>query len=314
MFRCRSSAALLLLLSLLLSLLCACGTSPNGGKEGIPYRDALGRDVTLPRCPQRVAALTGSFADVFLLAGGRVAATVDDAWIDLNLPLGEECISLGSTRKPSLEALLALEPDLVIASASTPKNVEWREILEGLGIPIVYFDVNSFEEYLSMLKICTEITDRPDLYRKNGTEIASRIEAAKAACHFENTPPDVLLLRVAAGFISVKGSEGTVLGEMLADIGCTNIADRDSSLLENLGMESILSLDPDYILIIPVGDDPSAVQEHVDKLFASDPAWQTLSAVRHGKVIYMDKQLFHLKPNARYGEAYETLITILTTK
>ena len=43
----------------------------------------------------------------------------------------------------------------------------------------------------------------------------------------------------------------------------------------------------------------------------SNPAWQQLSAVKNGRVYYMDQQLYNLKPNARWGEAYEKLAEIL---
>ena len=43
----------------------------------------------------------------------------------------------------------------------------------------------------------------------------------------------------------------------------------------------------------------------------SNPAWQQLTAVREGDYYYMDKSLYHLKPNARWGEAYDRLVEIL---
>ena len=47
----------------------------------------------------------------------------------------------------------------------------------------------------------------------------------------------------------VKNSENSVLGEMLAALGCVNIADSDASLLEELSMEAILAADPELSLI-----------------------------------------------------------------
>ena len=44
----------------------------------------------------------------------------------------------------------------------------------------------------------------------------------------------MLYLRASGSSCKVKNSENSVLGEMLADLGCTNIADSDESLLENL--------------------------------------------------------------------------------
>ena len=43
---------------------------------------------------------------------------------------------------------------------------------------------------------------------------------------------------------------------MLEDLRCTNIADSDASLLEELSMESILAADPDYIFLVLQGRQP----------------------------------------------------------
>ena len=45
-----------------------------------------------------------------------------------------------------------------------------------------------------------------------------------------------------------------------------------------------------------------------------NPAWATLEAVREGRVHLMDKKLFNLKPNARWGESYQKLYETLTAK
>jgi len=105
-----------------------------------------------------------------------------------------------------------------------------------------------------------------------------------------------------------------VLGEMLKALGCINIADSDISLLENLSVEHILLQDPDFIFIVQQGDDPEAIRKHVDAFFAQQPALAQLTAVKEGRVFIMDKTLYSLKPNARWGEAYEKLEAILANE
>ena len=53
------------------------------------------------------------------------------------------------------------------------------DTFEELGIPCAYFDVSNFEDYLEMLKICTDITDRPDLYEKNGLDVKNQKEESE---------------------------------------------------------------------------------------------------------------------------------------
>lgn len=86
----RRFATITILIALVLAL-AACGT-PNPTEtagDTVTFTDDLGREVTSPAGPQRVAALIGSFADVWCLAGGRdtLVATADDAWTSFDLGL-----------------------------------------------------------------------------------------------------------------------------------------------------------------------------------------------------------------------------------
>ena len=294
-------------------LLTGCGAQEKPAQAGFTFTDDLGRTVTVDE-PQRVACLLGSFADVWVLAGGTLAAAPDDAWEDFGLPR-DGAVDLGHTKTLSLEALFAAEPDFVIASCNTRVDLEWMDTLEAAGIPTAYFDVSDFEDYLRLLKLCTEITGRSDLYEQHGLAVQAQIDAAiaasKARLAAENAPT-VLYLRASASSIRAKGSEGNVLGEMLRELGCVNIADTDDSLLENLSIEHIALEDPDFIFLVQLGDDDAGTREHVEEFLDGDPLWQSLTAVREGRVFFLDKTLYNLKPNDRWGGAYEALEAILS--
>ena len=277
--------------------------------DGYTFTDDLGRRVIAGNC-DRVASLLGSFADLWMLAGGTVCATADVAWEDFSLPLSEEVINLGSTHKPSKEELLAAKPTLVFASSKLSKHLEMRETLESAGITVAYFDVGDFASYLHVLKIMTDITGRSEYYEKYGIVQQNMINAVLAK-HTEDKPQTVLVMRASAASIRAKNSEDTMLGGMLRDFGCINIADSDSMLLDNLSIESILLKNPDKLFFIETGDDTEGVKIAVENMFKENPLWYELDAVKNGKVYYMDKQLYNLKPNARFAEAYEKLEKIL---
>lgn len=325
---CRAAAAALCLL-----LLAGCGaassgpassaggasavaTAPADSGAACTFTDDLGREVTLEAAPRRVAALTGSYADIWCTAGGRdtLVASASDAWTDFDLGLGEEVANIGGAMGVSVEELLAAAPDLVLASTNIPSNQEMLPALEAAGVDVAFFSVDTFEDYLRMLEICTGLTGSPEAYQTYGEAVEEEIEAARAraaAALEEQGPEKVLYIRAAASVVKPKGSSGTVLGEMLADLGCINIADQDQSLLEDLSMEAILAADPDKILIVLQGADPEPAKAQLEGEVLSNPAWQQLTAVREGRVYYMDKDLYHLKPNARWGEAYDHLVEIL---
>ena len=181
MRKCFKIIAIIICFSVLSSLLTACSSEQNEyDQSAVIFTDALGREVSVPKEPERVAALIGSFADVWMLAGGSVCATAEDAWDDFGLAL-PDAVNIGGAHSPNLELIFSVNPDFVIASASTSSNVEMKETLEAAGIAVAYFDVDNFSDYLAMLDICTDITERKDLYECNGLAIQSQIEDIKQA-------------------------------------------------------------------------------------------------------------------------------------
>ena len=293
-------------------VLCALlwGCAPAVPGDGVTFTDDLGRTVTVAQ-PERVACLLGSFAEIWQLAGGEVIAAPDDAWTDLGLSMAADAVNLGSTKNLSLEALFAAGPELVLASVNTDQNLQWQDTLEAAGIPVAYFEVSDFEGYLRLLKLCTELTGRADLYEKHGLVVQKEIDEAVEKAKNRGTNPKVLYLRISGSGVRAKNSRGTVLGQMLKSLGCINIADTDETLLENLSMEHILIEDPDYVFVVQQGDDTQGAQEQLQRFFAENPAWASLTAVREGRVYQLEKRLYNLKPNARWGEAYQKLEELL---
>ncbi len=288
----------------------------NADGEMLSFTDALGRDIYINKTPKRVAALLGSFADIWILSGGDICASADDAWDDFGLDL-KDAVNIGGAHSPSLELLISASPDFVLASASTASNVEMKDSLEAMGITVAYFDVDNFDDYLKMLKICTDITGCQDLYEQNGVKIKEQIETVKdkyAGVNISDNERKILLLRASSTSLKAKGSEGTILGEMLSDMGCVNIADSDGTLLENLSVEAIIRNEPHHIFVVTMGSDTDAVKSALDNLIKENPAWSTLEAVKENRLHVMEKTLFNLKPNSRWAEAYEKLYEVLTEK
>ena len=143
-------------------ILTACRSQDGfSNEDNVTFTDALGREVSVKKKTERVASLLGSFSDVWVLSGGELCASADDAWEDFGLELND-AVNIGGAHSPSLELLLSATPDFVIASASTTSNVEMKDSLEAIGITVAYFEVDNFDDYLNMLDICTRITGRKD--------------------------------------------------------------------------------------------------------------------------------------------------------
>ena len=54
--------------------------------------------------------------------------------------------------------------------------------------------------------------------------------------------------------------------------------------------------------------------EEIENLIKEQPAWNSLNAVKEGRMIYLDKQLYNFKPNDRWAEAYEKLEEVFITE
>lgn len=315
------------LASLLLALaaLTACATAPEQPSQPAPappaqqdqqstaytFTDALGNTVTVDR-PQRVVSFYGSFAEMWVLAGGTLVGTTDDAISQRELPLGDNVTVIGGTKTPNLELALSLEPDFAILSADTSDHIQAAETLRAAGVPFAFFRVDYLEDYLAAMEICTAITGRSDLYEQNAQRVEQQAQAViqRVRPRLAQNPPTALLIRAYSTGAKAKGMDN-LAGVILHELGVKNLVEDHPSLLEELSMEEIIAADPDYIFVTTMG---SSSQKALDALrdgIQSNPAWASLSAVQNDRYILLPEDLFHYKPNDRWGESYAYLANIL---
>lgn len=288
-------------------LLTGCAKT-DGGSAVYTFTDSQDRTVEV-KSFEKTAVLSGSLAEVWQLAGGELFGITNDAYDGHTLDIPEDVKNYGDVKNPSVEGLIADGVDFVILSGTIANQVKLEETLNSSGITAAYFDVENFDDYLSMLKICTDITGRSDLYAENGEAVRERVEQSVERAK-DKEHPKVLLLRSYSTGIKAKGSDN-MTGQMLADLGCENIADSESSLLEELSLEAIVRADPDFVFITTMGGDTEAAIAQYEETLGSNPAWQELTAVKDGRVHVLPKDMFHYKPNNRWDEAYEYLEEIL---
>ena len=294
-------------------ILALCAMLLIAGASAETFTDAMGREVALDAAPEHTVALLGSYGEVWIAAGGYLAGTTQDAIESPGAVAQGGVTNLGSHSEPNMELLMELEPDFVILSADAAAHPAIAEILEDAGIPCAFFSIYDWRAYMDTLSLFTRITGREDLYLEQlesvQTPIEALIESAQAQPGYgEKT---ALLLRAYATSVKAKGSEGAVAGPVLADMGLINIADNDSALSENLTLEAILEADPDYIFVVAMGTDLEAAQKTLEDTLLSNPAWSTLTAVREGRFVTLDRELFHLRPNARWAESYQIIYDLL---
>lgn len=301
----------LCVLCLLLPMLLSCGNpAADGDPFYLRFTDSTGEEVILKDRPVRVAVLFSSFAEMWQLAGGEVAVTVGESVERGFCPVDTALVDSGAGKTVNAELLIANRPDLVICSADIAAQNEISGILRDAGIPVARFRVESFSDYLSVLKIMTDITGNAEAYETNGLSVSREADTVKAI-YGKRTAGSILFLRVGSSARSTKAKDasGHFAASMLEELGCFNIADRAPILLDGISMETILTENPYRIFVTTMGDEDAA-RSYLASLLESD-AWQALSAVREGRVEILPKELFQFKPNARWGEAYRYLAEIL---
>lgn len=268
--------------------------------------DANGRELSFAEAPERVVSLLGSYGEVWMEAGGNLVGTTEDA-------AEGDIVNLGSHSEPNMELLIQLEPDFVILSADTAAHPAIGDVLESAGIAHGYFSMQTWQGYMEMLKTFTNLTGRGDLYENAEKSVQTSIEMtlADAKNHPDYGRQSALLLRSYVTSVKAKDSEGTVAGPILKEMGLVNIADGESMLSENLSMEAILMTDPDWIFVVTMGADQAGAEKMLEDTLLSNPAWSTLTAVREGRYVVLDRELFHLRPNGRWAEAYKEIYRLV---
>ena len=132
-----------LILAILVFMPAVLAGIPCGAGEARVLIDQMGREVAVPENPVRIISLAPNITEILfaLDAGDRVVGVT--AFSDYP----EEAASIpvvGTYITPNLEAIVALEPDLVIATADGEKQ-EAIDILENVGIPVYVINPKSMD-------------------------------------------------------------------------------------------------------------------------------------------------------------------------
>ena len=253
------------------------------------------------KTPQNVVALSKSLTEMWLLAGGQIAGSTDDG---LELEGAKKAASVGTLSTTSLEAIVSLNPELVIMTYDMPAHKKLGANLKSMGINVEVVDINNFADYDIYMKRFTDLTGRADLYKKNVTDVADGIKKVlNGKTGGKGNGKTYLFLRVSSA--KNKVMKGYFGNEIIENFGFKSIVE-DSSSLDDISIEAIIAADPDYIFVVAQGDQKRA-DEAFYKAYQSNPAWSGLTAAKAGRIFMLPKELFNTKPNAEWAQAYQYL-------
>lgn len=263
-----------------------------------------------PNKSEKTAVLFSSLAEIWLEAGGEIDITVGETVERGFAPSGTLLVDGGAGKTINTELLISYKPSLVICSSDIPAQAKAAELLSENGINVISLRVENFEDYLHALDVMTDITGKKEAYDNAvntlGTSVRELLQSEELALA---RGCEILFVRAgsSASSTKTKTSEDHFAAAMLAEMGCRNIA--DTAPVSELGIEAILSSDPDYIFFSLMGDEVAA-RANVESILNSE-AWSSLTASKNGRIVILPKELFHFKPCSRWGEAYDYLAKIL---
>ncbi len=209
---------------------------------------------------------------------------------------------VGSFLVPAVEAVIALEPDLVLISPS-PGNLSAVETLRraGVRVEVVPEGSASISEALATMERVADLARHHDEGRRLVAGIRARIDAVRARVRGRPRPRGVVV--VGRQPLILAGPD-SYLGELLETAGADNLARSVGGKWPRTSLEFLLSASPE--VIIDASMDGGSERPDGERVLARWRRYSSLPAVAAGRVFAAGDDLF-LRPGPRLGAAAEAL-------
>jgi iron complex transport system substrate-binding protein len=173
---------------------------------------------------------------------------------------------VGGGLDPSLEAIVALRPDLVLAATSARSATR----LESLGIPVAALEPRNLKDMQRVFASVGQLLGKPD----NSMAWNTLVNQVAQITHSvpENQKHTRIYVEVNRG--PYGASESSFIGEILTQLGMDNIVPGHLGPFPKLNPEFIVRANPDLIM---VGDQES-------EGLTQRPGWSAIKAVRDKRI------------------------------
>jgi iron complex transport system substrate-binding protein len=269
----------------------AASSSPSGsGASPVTVQTAFG-PVEVPEEPERVVALGWSDAETALALGVQPVGASD--WLGFGGEgvgpwaegLYDEAPENIETLEPSLEAIAALDPDLILDTRS-PATQDRYDALSAIAPTIGQPEgVGPYQTtWQQQLDLVGQALGREEEAAGLQAEVEQQFtEAAEANPQFEGT-------EVAVGAYTSEGFGAYVRGDTRVDfmeaLGFTNEAAvqdlAGESFSVSLSEEQVPLLDAPLTVVFPIFVDAAQI--------TSNPLWQSLPSVQQGNALVLEDQ------------------------
>jgi iron complex transport system substrate-binding protein len=257
--------------------------------------DEVGRRVKLPFDIKRIVTLAPNLTETVYALGLGDMLVADTNECDTP-PAAKSKAHIGEPQNPNLEAIVALQPDLVLATTSI-NRVETADALKQLGFPVYTTDPQTVRGMLdSVQHIASTIGEE-----KRGTELVAqmqkRLDTLRAAL---SDRPMVHVLFVVWDQPLITIGQNTFIADALRFAGAES-AVLSKQQWPHLSIEEVVRLQPDYLVF--TSDHGPVVTTLAD--LRARPVWRDLDAVETGHVINVSVEA--IRPSPGLVDAIEQL-------
>jgi iron complex transport system substrate-binding protein len=261
-----------------------------------PITDELGRHVSVPTDVRRIVSLAPNLTETVYALGLQERLAGDTDYCDYPKEAAAKP-HVGGPMNPSIESIVALQPDLVLATTSI-NRVETVAALERVGIAVYVSDPHSIEGLLAGIRKIADITGAGGSGKLLVDDLQTRLNSLQAALH-GRTPSRVLFIVWSSPLISV--GQGTFIADALKLAGAESVVKSTKNWPE-MSMEEVVRLRPEYLVFARGHDDPDAGNLEV---LRKRPVYRDLKPVREGHVVSVSDSID--RPAPRMIDAIEAL-------
>lgn len=272
--------------------------------EPITLTDSLGREVTLAVPAQRIVSLAPSNTEIVFAIGAGDRLVARDDFSD-HPPEATDVPSIGSLYpNVNTEAVIALQPDLVLAAGIT--NPEDVKKLADLGLTVYTTSVaRNLDDIYNDILAVGKLTGSEAEAETVVNDLKARVDAVSAKTAAAPSKP-VVFYEVDATEPSKPwtAGTGTFIDVLITLAGGANAGNVGADYFQ-ISLEQLITQDPDVIIL-----GSSLYGGQTPDLVARRAGWQGLAAVRNNAVYSFDDNLVS-RPGPRVVDGLEALAKLI---
>jgi len=250
--------------------------------------DETGRRMAIPLNVQRVVSLAPNLTETIYALGLDAKLAGDTTYCDIPLAAKEKP-HVGAPQNPSLEAIVALHPDLVLATTSI-NRAETADALLKIGVPVYTSDPHTITGMLGATALMADLLGASEQGATLVAQLQKRLDALHAALQ-DQPMAHVLFVVWEDPLISI--GQNTFIADALRWAGAESIIVANQNWPQ-VSMEEVVRLQPEYIVL--TADHLAAeTHEHVHNL-RDRPTWRELRAVGLGHVVMASEEFTRPSP------------------